>query len=98
MLVTRVCACYATRTLPPFPQTSEHWRWGCLSSVGCGGSVEAVVERLTRPGGEHHARVGLTYYTQYHLHRQLKKVGGGKGERVCGWVCLHLLHAGGGLG
>ncbi|KAG2427622.1 hypothetical protein HXX76_012273 [Chlamydomonas incerta] len=47
-------------------QTAEHWRWGALSS----GSDE-VVDRLTRPGGEFYPRMQLTYYTQFHLHRQL---------------------------
>ncbi|EFJ42152.1 cytosolic 4-alpha-glucanotransferase [Volvox carteri f. nagariensis] len=47
-------------------QTSEHWRWGCMSA-----GTEEVVERLTRPGGEFYGRILMTYYVQYHLHRQL---------------------------
>ncbi|GLC39071.1 4-alpha-glucanotransferase dpe2 [Pleodorina starrii] len=82
-------------------QTSEHWRWGCMSS----GSAE-VVERLTRPGGEFHSRIQLTYYTQYHLHRQLMRaseyassrrvvlkgdlpIGVDKRSVDC-WTCPHL--------
>ncbi|GFR48695.1 hypothetical protein Agub_g10651, partial [Astrephomene gubernaculifera] len=49
-------------------QTSEHWQWGCLSR-----GTDEVVERLTRPGGEFFPRIQLTYYVQYHLHRQLSR-------------------------
>lgn len=67
-------------------QTAEHWRWGSLSGAGASSSretggvsvanegVASVVERLTAPGGEWWPRVQLTYYVQYHLHRQLKRV------------------------
>ncbi|KXZ50081.1 hypothetical protein GPECTOR_18g59 [Gonium pectorale] len=46
--------------------TSEHWRWGCMNA-----GTRELVDRLTAPGGEWARRVELSYYVQYHLHRQL---------------------------
>jgi hypothetical protein len=60
--------------------TAEHWHWGALSKP-----TPELIKRLTSSGTEWHASVACRCWTQYHLHRQLKQVGG-----IWGLVSLHL--------